>query len=45
MEKFVPYLADINQLVETSTADEKNQYIHPGAKILAALVWCLSGKP
>lgn len=37
MEKFVPYLADINQLVETSTADEKNQYIHPKRKNLGCV--------
>lgn len=37
MEKFLPYLADINQLFETSTADEKNQYIHPKRKNLGCV--------
>ncbi len=37
MEKFIPYLANINQLVETSTADEKNQYIHPRRKNLGCV--------
>jgi CRISPR type I-D-associated protein Csc2 len=37
MERFVPYLADINQLVETSAADDKNQYIHPKRKSLGCV--------
>lgn len=37
MNQFVPYLADINQLVEHSTADDKNRYIHPKRKNLGCL--------
>lgn len=37
MERFTSYLADINELVETSTADDKNQYIHPKRKNLGCL--------
>ncbi len=37
MEKFASYLADINELVETSVANDKEQYIHPRRKNLGCL--------
>lgn len=37
MERFLSYLANIDQLVESSTADEKNQYIHPKRKNLGCV--------
>lgn len=37
MKRFAPYLADIDQLVESSAADDKNQYIHPKRKNLGCL--------
>jgi CRISPR-associated protein Csc2 len=37
MKEFTQYLAHIDQLVETSTADEKNQYIHPKRKNLGCV--------